>query len=187
MDNSTKLMSDAALVRRVTSGDRRAFGELYDRYVRMVRTIVASASNDSAVIDDLTQEAFLRAYQRIHRLRDGDGFKSWLFGVGKNVAREHRRKKSRDRHQFVEPVIAGEGADVARLENEEELQLVMHELDRLPDDEASALRLFFLEEYDANRTGETLGVSRSGVYAILKRACSKIARAVSEVRDRKLI
>lgn len=187
MDDSTKLISDAALVRRVTSGDRRAFGELYDRYVRLVRTVVSSATNDLAVIDDLTQEAFLRAYQRMDRLRDGDGFKSWLFGVAKNVAREHRRKRSRDRHQFVEPEIAGDVSDVVVLENEDELRLVLQELDRLPDNEAIALRLFFLEEYDADRTAQTLGLSRSGVYAILKRACGKIARAVGDVRDRKVI
>jgi RNA polymerase sigma-70 factor (ECF subfamily) len=186
MDNSTKL-SEAVLVRRVTRGDRRAFGELYDRHVHMVRTIVASTSDDRAVIDDLTQEAFMRAYQRIDQLRNGGGFKSWLFGVAKNVAREHRRTKSRDRHQFVDPEIAGDASSVPNLENQEELQLVLRELDRLPADESAALRLFFLEEYDANRTAETLGVSRSGMYAILKRACGKIARAVSEVCDRKLI
>ena len=187
MDDLTKPLGDAVLVRRVTTGDRRAFGDLYDRYVRMVRIVVASASQDSAVIDDLTQEVFLRAYQRLDRLRDSDGFKSWLFGVAKNVAREHRRKKSRDRHQFVELEIAGDASDVALLEEEDELQLVLQELDRLPDTEALAIRLFFLEEYDAEKTAETLGVSRSGVYAILKRACAKIARAVSDVGGRKLI
>lgn len=56
---------------------------------------------------------------------------------------------------------------------------MLTEMQSLPEDESLALRLFFLEEQNAEQTAGTLGLSRSGMYAVLKRATKKLAAAVS--------
>ena len=93
--------TDADLVARVLSGDREAFGSLYDRYARLVRTVVFDVAKDWSTVQDLTQDCFLRAYQNLGRLRQPDRFGHWLVGIARQVARERRRTLRRDRHHFV--------------------------------------------------------------------------------------
>lgn len=148
----------------------------------MVRTVVAGSARGPSDVDDLSQETFLRAFRNLSELNKTDGFRTWLFGIARNVARERRRSLSRDRHETAR-VIDLENCQAELPQSEwlsEETQLALRELNSLPEDESLALRLFFLEEQNANQTAETLGLSRSGVYAILKRAARNLAAAVSQ-------
>ena len=78
--------TDAELVASVLSGDREAFGRLYDRYARLVRAVVYDVASDWSTVQDLTQECFLRAYQNLARLRQPDRFGHWLVGIARQVA-----------------------------------------------------------------------------------------------------
>ncbi len=55
-------LSDADLVAQTLAGNREAFGHLYDRYARLVRALVCGVTLDWPMVQDLTQETFLRAY-----------------------------------------------------------------------------------------------------------------------------
>jgi RNA polymerase sigma-70 factor (ECF subfamily) len=182
MDIPSEPATDAELVDRSKVGDHSAFGCLYDRHARMVRAVVAGSARGPSDVDDLSQEAFLRAFRNLSELKNADGFRTWLFGIAKNVARERRRSLSRDRHETAREIdlenCQAELPQSGRLS--EETQLTLRELNSLPEDESLALRLFFLEERNAHQTAEALGLSRSGVYAILKRATKKLAAAVSQ-------
>ena len=68
---------------------------------RLVRAVVYRVGTDIPVVHDLTQECFLRAYRNLARLRRPDRFGSWVVGIARAVAREHRRSLRRDRHRFV--------------------------------------------------------------------------------------
>ena len=182
MDVPAEPATDAELVARSKDGDHSAFGCLCDRHAGMVRAVVAGSARDPSDIDDLSQEAFLRAFRKLTDLKNTDGFRTWLFGIAKNVARERRRSLSRDRHETDCGVDLESTATSLRESGQlnEETQLILGELGRLPEDESLALRLFFLEEQNAHETAQALGLSRSGVYAILKRATKSLAAAVSQ-------
>jgi RNA polymerase sigma-70 factor, ECF subfamily len=80
------------LVRAAQGGDRRAFGMLYDRYGRMVHAIVL-ARLPSTEVDDVVQEVFLTALDRLAGLRDPGAFGAWLAAIARNrAADEHRRR-----------------------------------------------------------------------------------------------
>jgi RNA polymerase sigma-70 factor (ECF subfamily) len=81
----------------VLSGDRAAFAELYDRRARLVRAICFDATHDADATADLTQETFLRAYMKLGTLRDPQLFSAWLVGIARQVSREWRRGRLRDR------------------------------------------------------------------------------------------
>jgi RNA polymerase sigma-70 factor (ECF subfamily) len=173
--------TDADLVASVLAGDREAFGCLYDRYTRLVRAVIYDISTDWPTVQDLTQECFLRAYQNLGRLRQPDRFAQWVVGVARQVAREQRRSLRRDRHQFV-------GGDLLEVSSEmdasgamqaaEETELVMRRLADLPERERLAIHAFFLHGCDARQAAELLGLSRSGVYALLERALTRLAALV---------
>ncbi len=180
--------TDADLVASVLAGDREAFGCLYDRYARLVRAVVYDVFTDWTTVQDLTQECFLRAYKSLARLRQPDRFAQWVVGIARQVVRERRRFSRRDRHQFVggEVLEVSSETDAARaMQAAEETELMMRRLADLPERERLAIHAFFLEGCDARQVADLLGLSRSGVYALLERALARLAGMVRRQQVKK--
>jgi RNA polymerase sigma-70 factor (ECF subfamily) len=185
MSEEHEQLDDAQLVRRVLAGDRAAFEGLYDRHARRVRAVVRNVAENSSTVDDLVQECFLRAYRKLDKLQPPENFGPWLVGIARYVAREKRRKLYRDRHRFVgaQPSDGdGELAEVAQQSSSDDLQsdlkMVLEQVCQLPETERVAMELFFLEDCDAQQTARLVGMSRSGLYALLKRACRNVAKSI---------
>ena len=173
--------TDADLVASVLAGDREAFGCLYDRYTRLVRAVIYDISTDWSTVQDLTQECFLRAYQNLGRLRQPDRFAQWVVGIARQVAREQRRSLRRDRHQFAGSgmlEVSSEMDASGAMQAAEEIELVMRRLADLPEQERLAIHAFFIQGCDAQQAAELVGLSRSGVYALLERALTRLAALV---------
>jgi RNA polymerase sigma-70 factor (ECF subfamily) len=90
---TTDTSADDALVSAARTGDRSAFGLLYDRYARMVHGILLCRVPPPEV-DDLVQEVFLLALRQLHSLRDLSRFGAWLSTITRNRANDYYRKAS---------------------------------------------------------------------------------------------
>ena len=170
--------SDHDLVSKVLQGDRDAFGQLYDRYARLVRAVLQGEAKGHQGVQDLTQECFLRAYKNLARLRQPDRFGAWTVGIARQVAREHRRASRRDRHRFVAGdamEICSESSATEAVGVAEEIELAVRRLSQLPERERVAIHAFFLQGRDAGHVAALLGLSRSGAYALLGRAIARLA------------
>jgi len=173
--------TDADLVAKTLAGDREAFACLYDRYARLVRAVVYGVAMDWPMVQDMTQECFLRAYKNLARLREPDRFGRWIVGIARQVVRERKRTVRRDRHQFVgdDALEVPCDSDAAgAIDSAEEIEIVLRRLAELPERERLAIHAFFIQEYDVRQTAELLGLSRSGVYALLERALARLAGLV---------
>jgi RNA polymerase sigma-70 factor, ECF subfamily len=180
MTNSDPI--DADLVAKTLAGDRDAFGCLYDRYARLVRAVVYSVAMDWPMVQDMTQECFLRAYKNLVRLREPELFSRWIVGIARQVAKERKRTIRRDRHRFVsgdELEVPFDSDVVGTIESAEEIEHVLRRLAELPERERLAIHAFFLQECDARQAAELLGLSRSGVYALLARSLAKLSGLVN--------
>ena len=82
----------SALVRAARAGDREAFEELYVRHHRLVHGILL-ARLDRADAEDLAQEVFLAAWERLPDLRNDAGFGAWLAAIARNRAASHLRSR----------------------------------------------------------------------------------------------
>ncbi len=87
--------TDADLIARVLSHeDHNAFGELVRRYQSPVRAFLTRMTRgDSHVADDLAQEIFLKAWQKLYTFRGSSRFSTWLFGIAFNEFRGAARKR----------------------------------------------------------------------------------------------
>ena len=169
---------DAELVADTLSGNREAFGQLYDRYARMVRVVVAGVSGDWTGVEDMVQECFLRGYRKLATLRGPDRFGSWIVGIARQVGRERRRSLRRDRHEFRDPQSSELEplADMAlEADANDQIDLVMRRLAGLEERERLAIHAFFFEQRDAQQGADLLGLSRSGFYALVQRAIARLA------------
>src|SRR5687768_2005149 len=94
--SSATAVSAAQLVSRARRGDREAFADLVRRYERTALAVAYAATGDASSAGDATQEAFLRAWQRLGALKDDEKFATWLCGIVRNVAVDISRRATRD-------------------------------------------------------------------------------------------
>jgi RNA polymerase sigma-70 factor (ECF subfamily) len=173
--------TDDELVAQTLAGCREAFVQLYDRYARMVRAVVAGVSGDWPGAEDMVQESFMRAYRKLGSLHDPSRFGAWIVGIARQVGRERRRSMRRDRHEFgdTRPWQIASAADAeTKADVRDEIEHVMRNVADLPERERLAIHMFFLEQHDARQGAELLGLSRNGFYGLLQRAISRLASQV---------
>jgi RNA polymerase sigma-70 factor (ECF subfamily) len=160
--------TDAELVQKSLAGQHEPFGKLYDRYARLVASVVAGVSGDWSAVDDMVQECFLRAYRKLATLRDPARFAPWITGIARQVGRERRRTLRRDRHEFHDPQSLHNNSltiTEAELCDRDETERIMRCVAKLGEQERLAIHAFFLQQKDARQAAELLGLSRSGFYA----------------------
>ncbi len=177
---------DSALVERVRKGDMQAFGSLVAKYQDRIYNLVMRMCGRPADAEELTQQAFLRALERIAQFRGRSEFYTWLFRIAANLTISHRRRGGRVRFQS----LSGDAeygstqadvltASVARRRNaapeaeamaSETRHRVLEALEGLDDDFRLVVVLCDVEDMNYARAAEVLGVPVGTVKSRLHRA-----------------
>ena len=84
------------LIARVQSGDREAFGLIFEHHSRFIYKFIYAMLGDQSLAEELTQETFLGAYKGIHALRGEAQLKTWLCGIAKNVVYKSLRSNRKE-------------------------------------------------------------------------------------------
>ena len=174
--------NNADLIAATLAGDREAFGKLYDKHSRIVRAVVGSVSGDWNFAEDMVQETFLRAYRKLSTIRQPDHFGRWVVGIARQVGRERRRTLKRDRHQFIGLAPTEKESvrdETAEIEYRDQFHVVMKRLAKMPEKQRLAVHAMFLNGQNARQVAESLGLSRSGFYALVRRAIAQLAIPIS--------
>ena len=87
--------TDVALVRKARDGDFRAFEQLFDRHRSLVYRFAYQMTSRRDDAEDVVQEAFVRAYQNLHRYRDEAKFTTWLLRIVTNLCTDQARMSQR--------------------------------------------------------------------------------------------
>ncbi len=91
---------EGRLVRRAQAGDLSAFEQLYRENERKVFALCMRLSSDATLAEELTQDAFVRAWQKLGSFRGQSAFSSWLYPLTVNVALTERRSRRRRTSRF---------------------------------------------------------------------------------------
>jgi RNA polymerase sigma-70 factor (ECF subfamily) len=86
---------DAAIVARCLAGCPETFAELVDRYERVIYNLIYRMVRDSDEACDITQDVFVRAYERLHTFDPRFKFFSWLYRIAVNCALNHLHRRRR--------------------------------------------------------------------------------------------
>ena len=108
----SKADTDQALVRRVQAGDSRAFDLLYMRYQHKIASLVSRFVHSPEEAEDVTQDAFIKAYRALPRFRGESAFYTWLYRIAVNTAKNHLAL-ARNRLQQVE--IDADGGETSEV------------------------------------------------------------------------
>jgi len=163
---------DSDLVQRTRNGDRAAFEQLYRRHRNRIYGLLwRLAGGDTALAEDLLQEAFVRAWQKIDSFRGESRFATWLHRLSANVALSDRRLRLRQ----VGREIALDDAAERTVSGDRDVRAAQQmDLERaiasLPERARAVLVLFDIEGYSHAEIAELTGMAIGSSKAQLHRA-----------------
>jgi RNA polymerase sigma-70 factor (ECF subfamily) len=183
----SELSPDRDLVRAARTGDRVAFGELYQRYAPMVHGVLLARVTPDHV-DDLLQEVFLKAMTQITHLREDHHFGGWIAAIARNRAADHYRQTlEMQSTEDLACTIATRGTPGSQAD----ARIALAAIQSLPDAYRETLALRLVEGMTgpeiANRTGltpESVRVNlHRGMKLLRERLGEDQTRVVSRKRD----
>ena len=165
--------SDAELLEAFRAGDTRAFEELVRRYQRPVLGIARRFARDEDDAEDIAQRAFINASERAGGWRGGS-FKSWLFRIVVNLAKNHIRDTARfSREEEHEPEAAAPEAH-DRLEQREQQKALREAVARLPARQREVLLLRIDGDLPFAEIASTLGITEVNAKVNFHHAVQKL-------------
>ena len=165
-------MSEEALIERARNGDEEAFGRLVEAYGPATYRLCYAIVRSAAEAEDASQEAFVRAWRELPRLRDASAWPGWLRKIATREAIDegHRRRRGiRTWAGRIDAIAPDHGAAVAtRMEIEAAFA-------RLSVDDRALLALRFYADLEVPDAAATLGIP-------LGTAKSRLSRALGRLR-----
>lgn len=181
---------DQQLVERVQRGDKHAFDLLVTKYQRKLGRLISRFVRDPAEAEDVTQEAFIKAYRALPGFRGDSAFYTWLYRIGINTAKNHLLATKRraptstpfDAEEAESFDEAGLLREVSTPENElmskQVVSVVQATLHELPEDLRSALTLREIEglsyEEIASVMNCPIGTVRSRIFRAREAVAEKL-------------
>lgn len=173
--------SSQDLIVRARAGDHEAFGLLFERYAHRTLVFLYNLVGQRDVAEELTQETFVRAYRGLPEFRDNSKFSTWLFGIGKNVAREWLRSKaewsdSRSVDENSIPAQRDHPSPVEELLGKELNSAMVIALQMLDEDRRAVFALKVLQQRSYQEIVNITGFSLAKVKTELHRARGEMRR-----------
>lgn len=168
-------LEDKELVARTLAGDMRSYEELVRRYERLVASLLYPYARREISVEDLVQETFLRAYDRLETFNPEYRFKTWLLAIANNLGVDTLRRR-REVVEFNHEVHAGEtgGPEAAAL-SAERAESLREAVLSLPEQYSVPLMLRYGEEMSYAEIAEVMGLSVPAVKSRLFRARNMLA------------
>jgi RNA polymerase sigma-70 factor (ECF subfamily) len=173
--SSSHLGNGESDVARAAAGDRSAFERLYREHVNRVYSLCARMVADRARAEELTQDVFVRAWEKLHLFRGESSFATWLHRLTVNLVLNARKSEGRQRTRFEEtddemggmdalPGVVGMPLPPGDLLDLEEA------IERLPPGARRVFVLHDVEGYKHEEIADMLGVTSGATKAQLHRA-----------------
>lgn len=155
--------TDLELVRLAQAGDAQAFGELVEQNRRAVYRAAYAALGSPADADDVAQEAFVTAYQKLGSFRGESSFRTWLLSIAWRKALDRRRNAIKwlrltVTHDEFTPLPSAERSHEERMAGDELRQVLRRMIASLPRKLRDALLLAGSGDYSYDQIGQMLRI-----------------------------
>jgi RNA polymerase sigma-70 factor (ECF subfamily) len=187
--------ADRILVERVQSGDKQAFGLLVSKYQRKLGRLISRMVRDSAEVEDIVQDSFIRAYRALPGFRNDSAFYTWLYRIGVNTAKNwlmtHGRRASATTGVDSEEAETYDDADLLR-DNDTPERLLMTKqigqtvnaaMEALPEDLRTAIMLREIDGLSYEEIAQVMDCPIGTVRSRIFRARDAISERLKPLLD----
>ena len=181
---------DVKLIDKVLSGDDEAFTALVRKYQKSVHALAWRKVSDFHFAEEITQDAFLRAYKGLSKLKDPSQFSGWLYVITHRLCKDwHEDNKSEINKSEIKSIEEVSVLEMQTMsynryisdKNKKEAHERRHKiakklLAKLPESERTVMTLYYLGEMTAKEIGNFLGVSVNTITSRLQRARKRLEK-----------
>ena len=176
---------DLEYIERVTTGDLVAFSYLVEKYKGMVYAVALKVLGDATDAEDIAQESFVKAYQRLGDYKKTAKFSTWLYTITYRSALYYKRKSRIDTRRIAvsdEVVFYAPGnSQIEDLKLEEQQKFIKMAIDSLPAIEGLLVTLFYIDENTVEEISSITDLSCTNVKVKLFRARKKLRKRLDVV------
>lgn len=160
---------------QLETGNSMYFEELYSRYFKKVYFQVKSYLKEPEASQDLTQDIFIKLFDRLGKFQGKSTFSTWIFSFGRNAILDHLRREKKWIETDLDEARYMEAPEIA---DNEFLKLradrLAHILDKIPSDDKAILIMMYAHGWKMDEIGEVMNISVSAVKMRLRRAKTKV-------------
>ncbi len=185
------------LIRRILSGDDKAFSILMRKYQKGVHALIWRKIGDFHIAEEITQDTFIQVYKKLGTLEDPNRFEGWLYVIANrrciNWIKRNKAKMDKLNMQPLEdtrPEEVEEASYAHHISHQREIEntqrrqdLAKRLLQQLPESERTVVTLHFLGEMTAKEISKFLGVSVNTIKSRLRRARKRLEKEETLVRE----
>ena len=183
---------DTDLIQRTLEGDEQAFSELVEKYQMQIHALTWQKIGDFHIAQEITQDVFLKAYQKLSSLKHHSRFSGWLYVIADHKCKNwfRKRKLSLKSLEDVDPteleeVYYSEYMTHQREEaaNSKRRAIVQKLLSKLQESERTVVNLYYIADMTCEEIGKFLGVSPNAVRTRLHRARERLKKEESVIKE----
>jgi RNA polymerase sigma-70 factor (ECF subfamily) len=180
---STSETADLDLITAARRGDRQAFGELVCRYRQGVVGVIYRMLGDPLLADDVAQDAFLRAWQRLETYKPQYSFRNWLFSIATHLALDMLRRERETVDVDEAPLRSPEAGPEAEMETQERVDAVRSAVLALSPAARAVLVLREYESLSYQEIADMLHIPLGTVMSRLNYARSQLRQSLAHYME----
>ena len=183
---------DVELIHQILSGDENAFASLVNKYKKQVHALAWRKVGDFHIAEEITQDTFLKVYQKLSTLKNPNQFSGWLYVIATNQCRGWLRKKRIETESLddTETDWVDTSAysryvaeEQAKVNVETQREVVKKLLAKLKESERTVMTLHYFGEMTIEEISRFLGVSASAIKLRLHRARQRLQKEEPMIRE----
>jgi RNA polymerase sigma-70 factor (ECF subfamily) len=170
-------------IARAKEGDPSSYDYLVSKYMKRVVSIAWGIVRNAHDAEDLAQEAFVRAYEKLPRFRSGEPFGPWIYRIVTNLSLDVVKHRTRFRHEELTSAAPAARRDNADLpaQTSEIARRIDAAIESLPEMQRVVARLHLVEQFDHAEIARMSGISEGTVRSHLSLARKKLRQRLTDL------
>ncbi|MDE2311939.1 MAG: sigma-70 family RNA polymerase sigma factor [Patescibacteria group bacterium] len=165
----------AEVFNKARGGDSAAFGEIYNRFFQKIYRFIYFRVSHKELAEDLAEEVFLKAFAKIHSIRQELALEGWLYQIARNLVIDYyRQKRTEVDLSAVENTLEYEFNVIDALSLDQDQKLLLKLINQLPEEQQIVIKLKFFENLNNETIAEMLHKSQGAIRVIQHRAITKL-------------
>jgi len=179
---------DLACIEKVKGGNTASYAFLVDKYQHMAYTIALKILRNEEDAQDATQEGFLKAYQQIHQFAGRSKFSTWLYTIVYRTAISRLKENKVEMFSINSRLVTNYAEDNSTPQHEQltvqdQQWYIKQAIEKLPQQEALLITLFYMGEHSVNEIRDITGMSVTNIKIKLFRARRKLEHMLRFLLD----